>query len=92
MFEPMSVRCPTPLPLVCCNQTEGPDTSGRTPLNERVLPVSDCAPKILSNFSANLMIPIDRGEGAHPNPATEPRVVPSYESFFSQESDSWFGR
>jgi hypothetical protein len=38
------------------------------------------------------MIPIERGEGVYPDPATELRVVPSYESFFSQESYSWFGR
>jgi hypothetical protein len=29
----------------------------------KILPASDCAPRILSHFPANLMIPIDHGGG-----------------------------
>jgi hypothetical protein len=32
----------------------------------KILPASDCAPRILSHFPANLMIPIDQGGGGIP--------------------------
>jgi hypothetical protein len=40
-------------------------TTGPKPFERRILPVSDCAPKILAQFPASLMIPIDQGGGGY---------------------------
>jgi hypothetical protein len=37
----------------------------------KILPASDCAPKIFAHFPANIMIPIHQGGGGYPS--THPR-------------------
>jgi hypothetical protein len=39
---------------------------GRKSFAGKILPASDCAPRILSHFPANLLIPIDQGGGGLP--------------------------
>ena len=38
-------------------------------LFQKILPASDCSPRIISRFSPNSLIPIDRGGGGVPHPA-----------------------